>query len=468
MLGRRRRKERDPDEDDRDKTLEPDKPYSSALSKSATSVYLGGGSGSGTSATGASTTTKKERTPFRLHRNHSDRTTTNKYRSRPELSLLQGTASAAGSSRGTGAYDWDASSNASRIPSRYNNDHYDGGARSRNANNNAASNYGYYDGRDRDKENAYKSKYDPSTIYADLDNADGGASSSYNARDRERRRFMKYKRTGTTAIGNDRRYTTNFRDYDHDLLYGPSVSARAAAAAAVEATASRYGQRKNHGYQRSKTQMFFDTESDGTASLAATSTTRHRPIDLNNNSLLDVGSALLDDDEPKTEQQKEREARRKEIQGLIMKYAQTDDIYNRATEHDATTASAAAATTSTANKSSNNHNNSRDIHNIGGAASKYTHDLLSVNSAQHHQQRSMLPLSKTQSMSVMPSTSAYSSVSALRSRIPKTLSTFVSNINMMNNITYNNHILVIIIRLLLLLLPLLRYKQYIIIIILIC
>lgn len=376
VLGRRRRKEQEDEDDDRDKTLEPEKSYGNALSKSATSAYLGS-TGGASSAIGM----KKERTPFRLHRNHSDRAAANKYRSRPELSLLQG-SSAAGSSRAA-AYDWDTSS---RVPARY-NDYDGGGARQRTANNYGA---GHYEGRDRDKENSYKSKYEPSLLYADVNNND-----AYGGRDRERRRFMKYKRTGTTAIGGDRRYTTNFRDYDHDLLYGPTSSsiagASGAAASGGSSAAGRFAPRKTHAYQRSKTQIFLDSETTNAGSSTRT------PMDANNNSLLDVGGALLDDDEPKTEQQREREARRKEIQGLIMKYAQIDDIYNRATEHE-------AANKSTQNKSSN--------------AGKQTNDLLSVNSAH---QRSLLPLSKTQSVSVMPS----STTSSIRSRIPKTLSTFV-------------------------------------------
>lgn len=407
VLGRRRRKDRDDGDDDREKTLEPEKPYAKALSKSATSVYMGGGGGGVGAASAAGA--KKERTPFRLHRNHSDRTTSNKYRSRPELSLLQGSSSTVNSR--ANAYDWDTSS---RVPNRY-NDYETGVGAGGSA---TGTRQRHYEGRDRDKENLYKSKYEPSLLYADLNTND-----MYDDRDRQRRRFMKYKRTGTTAIGNDRRYTTNYRDYDHDLLYGPSTSSTAnagTAAAAGSANNSRFATRKAHGYQRSKTQMFLDSETNHVGAAART------PRDANNNSLLNVGSALFDNDEPKSEQQKEREARRKEIQGLIMKYAQIDDVYNRATERDTTVEAIAAVAAVTAASAANKSAQNKANNNFAG---KSTNDLLSIG-AGAAQQRSMLALSKTQSVSVMPAMSSTSS--SIRSRIPKTLSQFVRNITLIN------------------------------------
>lgn len=391
-MGRRRRKEREEANEDRDKTIEPDKPYAkaNAIAKSATSIYLGNDTSSR-----APMATRKERTPFRLHRNHSDRST-NKYRSRPELSLLQAPSTAAPSTASRAAYE-PVYDSYSRMPNRYN----DYGA---DSSRHRTRNYGCYEGRDRDKENSYKSKYEPGLMYADL-NHDG-----FSAKDRERRRFLKYKRTGTAAAG-DRRYTTNYRNLDDDIV-SPSTSTASGGsstsnAAISSSSGSRYGApRKSHAYQRSQTQMFFDSE----ASNPTASTLYRTPIDTNNNHLLEVAAALADDDdEPKSEQQREREARRKEIQGLIMKYAQIDDIYNRATEHD-------AATTANNNKSTNHINVNKST------------DYLSANnnSNAHHNvvshQSSLLPLSKTQSVSVMPSSST-------RSRIPKTLSTFVRTIS---------------------------------------
>lgn len=386
ILGRRRRQEREAEED-RDKTIEPEKPFGSALTKSATSAYLGNSR--------VPTTTKKERTPFRLHRNNSDRSTINTYRSRPELSLLQ-----TGSASARSVYDPAPSGRDrererdgyTRIPGRYNNDYTLDSPRLR------TRDYGYYESRDRDKENTFKSKYEPSLLYADYNNYD-----SFNTKDRERRRYMKYKRTGTTATG-DRRYTTHFRELDEDALspttsvagtsasggYGASAAsgpggANGGAGASGGTGASRYGNRRNNAYQRSQTQRFFDTESTGSsASLLRT------PMDANNNSLLDFD---LYDDETKSEQQKEREARRKEIQGLIMKYAQIDDVYNRATEHVANS------------NSTSNFNKSSDLLSSSSKALNVSH------------QQSLLPLSKTQSVSAMSSST--------RSRIPKTLSTFV-------------------------------------------
>lgn len=374
VLGRRRRKEQQ-EASDRDKTIEPEKPsYLNPLSRSATTIL--------TSSSGS--TPKKERTPYRLHRNYSDRNPTHvagSYKSRPELSLLHNNASNAVPK--SSYYEspilrhkdtvYDAY-NYNRVPTSRHNDYdplgYGSGT--------SGGAYGYYEGRD--KENTFKSKYEPSRLYAELNNTD-----SFVNRDRDRaKRFQKnYRRTATTG---DRRTGTSYFDYDDDLLSTPSTSS--AYSSTMTPSVSRYEPRKS--YQRSQTQKFFDSEN---ASVLRTLN------DANNNNIDYYG------DEIKTQAMKEREARRKEIQGLIAKYAQIDDVYNRAIDNEPV------------NRSSINNNSASVLD------SKPT-DLLSSSSAlglglsqAHATTASLLPLSKTQSVSSMSSIS--------RSRIPKTYSTFV-------------------------------------------
>lgn len=324
MLGRRRRnKEAKPEtvDEDRDKTLEPEKPLASLsnpLARSATTILTSGGS------------TKKERTPYRLHRNYSDRKPTasglstaayTSSRSRPELSLLHSSTSAAipksnhydtdadalYSDPYAGAYGYSGAYN-SRLPvstaSRYDYDHL--------GLSNGPSTSRYYDGRDRDKENTYKSKYDPSRLYAELNNnkndneADATAFNRGDERDRSKRFQKAYRRTAT-AHDTRPSASSTYRAYGDDA--GPMTS--------------RYAPRKSlgSGYQRSQTQKFFDSEK---------SSALRSLNDANNNYVDDDGGV----DEIKTEAMREREARRKEIQGLIAKYAQIDDVYHRAIDNE--------------------------------------------------------------------------------------------------------------------------------------
>lgn len=406
MLGRRRRKDVQPETtaDDRDKTIEPERPvtgFATPLTRSATTIL---------SSTGSAT--KKERTPYRLHRNYSDRkpttsgAATSAYassKSRPELSLLHSSTNAAIPKSSYydkpasdslydpygGAYGY-SSAYSSRLPasstSRHND--YDHLGLS-----NGPGTYGYYEGRD--KENTFKSKYEPSRLYAEL-NSNGVDTTFTRGDDRDRsKRFQKaYRRTATAH--DNRPMASSFRDYDDDDA--PATS--------------RYAPRKSlSAYQRSQTQKFFDSEKS--------SVLRSLHNDANNNNVDAYGAG----DEFKTEATKEREARRKEIQGLIAKYAQIDDVYNRAIDNEPANDSAAMPVTSAASSGSTVGHNSRgrlfeskatDIDNsVNGALGLG----LSAYGTTHQPHSSFLPLSKTQSVATMSSVN--------RSRIPKTFSTFV-------------------------------------------
>lgn len=423
-MGRRRRKDQ-PETDDRDKTLEPDKSnsFSNPLSRSATTVLSSAG--------------KKERTPYRLHRNYSDRKPTglssgasssayNSSRTRPELSVLHrdnGPSSSSalskpsyydppssrqkdslydlygayGSGKGTGsAYN---SAYSSRLPAnRYNDYDYLGA-------------YGYYDGRD--KENSYKSKYEPSRIYAELATNNNDASFG---RDRDRDRAKRFQKTyRRTATAHDLRPSTstntNYRD-----LYGDEENALADTTSSYT---SRYAPRKSSGYQRSQTQKFFDSEKSSVL----------RSLDDNNNDL------TMDsyDDELKTEAMKQREARRKEIQGLIAKYAQIDDVYNRALDNKPTSstttnqngdddlsdiiAAAAISTKGLRDSKANDYDLLTGGNGIVGASAYGNIDPYGLTRPSAHASASFLPLAKTQSASAMSSMN--------RSRIPKQYSSFV-------------------------------------------
>lgn len=414
MLGRRRRKDAQPEQtvDDRDKTLEPEKAslgLSNPLARSATTIL---------------SSTKKERTPYRTHRNYSDRKPTasgigssayTSTKSRPELSLLHSSASSAAIPKSSyyetpvsdslydpygGAYGYSSAYN-SRLPTstanRYNDyDHL--------GTSNGRGTYGYYDGRD--KENTFKSKYEPSRLYAELNN-NGGDTTFSRGGDRERpKRFQKaYRRTATA---HDTRPTaTSYLDYDDDVV------------ATTASSTSRYAPRKSLGaYQRSQTQQFFDSEKS--------SVLRSLHNDVNNNNVDAYGGGGGGGgDDIKTEAMKEREARRKEIQGLIAKYAQIDDVYNRAIDTEPT----------------NNNNNNHNSEIIAATPAKTAHNSsrsrlfeceatdiensvngalglgLSAYGTAHQPHSSFVPLAKTQSVATMSS--------VYRTRIPKTFSTFV-------------------------------------------
>lgn len=377
VLGRRRRKEQNETED-RDKTLEPDKMTFAPLQRSATTIL-------GTSGAVA----KKESTPYRLHRNYCDKNqplSTRSYKPRSDLNKLQHSATSALAIPKTNYYESPTIRHkdsvydiyGTRLPTskRYNEfDHL-------NLNTKAT----YYDGRE--KENTFKSKYEPSRLYAELNN-----NETYN-RDRNIPRYQK---------GYRRNATTNLSNYNEDLLNTPSTSSGYNDRNMM--SSSHFCPDRSLGYHRSQTQKFFDSEKSSV--------------------LRSLNDNKKNEDEPiKSEAVKEREARRKEIQGLIAKYAQIDDIFLRATDNDI-----ASDDKDSSRRSFNNENNTRTN---GSAMDGRTTDLVNDSAstslgltlgldpysyAQTSTKTSFLPLSKTQSVSSMSSTN--------RTRIPKTLSTFV-------------------------------------------
>lgn len=362
MASRRRQ-----EEDDREKTLEPDRPYMNPVTRSATTVLMGDK---------AYQAYQKERTPYKLSaRNRSkyaDTTATTSsslsaYKPSSELSLLN--ESATRNRARQSEYDpirrkdtlYDAyTKNANRYNNNNGNGAIDHSHRSRGVGReNADAAVG--------KEAFFKSKYDPDILYAEINNnsvssSDRPASPS-SLKDRERKRQIRsYKRTCTA---NDRRHTTAYKDLANDE---------------EKSTSSRYSQRKSSGYQRSQTQKFFDSEDQAISNVSRNDRTETRGFA--------EATPILS----------EREARRKEIQGLIMKYAQLDDVHSTKANEDQV------------------NNNSSGGGMYGGPLLQPSASSAALSVAQQ-QQLNLLPLSKTQSVAAM---------SSVRSRIPKTLSTFVS------------------------------------------
>lgn len=342
-LGRvaRRRQE----EDDREKTLEPERPYVNPISRSATTVMLGDK---------ALAAYQKERTPYKLARNRSKFDLETNFKPRSELSLLHDN----NRYKPKNEYDpirrkdtlYDAYSRNGRYNSNLNGSNFNHRSR-------PGMDHGYYDGGG--KENTFKSKYDPDMIYSEINNNYLDQFNGSSAlTDRERKRAIRsYKRTGTS---NDRRHTTNLKDLNDE----PDIP-----------STSRFTNRKS--YQRSQTQKFFDSEN-----LYASNNNHHS----DNGAIAEEASSVVPN-----EAMTEREARRKEIQGLIMKYAQLDDVFSKTSEDQA-------------------NNNVRKVDPFG---------LMPSTSSLAVPQKmggGFVPLSRTQTVAAM---------SSMRSRIPKALSTFV-------------------------------------------
>lgn len=363
--------------------------------------------------------------------NASTNPTTGNYRTRADLSSLQHSNTSAHVPSKSSYYE---SANArhkdsvydsyhSRVPtatSRYNDyDHY-------GLNSSGSSAYGYYNGRD--KENAYKSKYEPSRLYAEINN-----NSETFGREKNAPRYQKaYRRTATTNFNNN---------YDDGLVDASTSASATGYSGRNNLSSTRYGLRKSLGgaYQRSQTQKFFDSEK---------SSVLRSLNDTNNNNIDPYGSNGDADDSIKSEAMKEREARRKEIQSLIAKYAQIDDVYLRAIDAEPSAAKPTAPTAaitpsmartsiggdyteagcangSSSGSSGGLNGKSGDLmSNSGvgyGLSYGYTQQA-SVSSARS----SFMPLSKTQSVSSMSS--------ANRSRIPKTLPAFVRYSSIMSKL----------------------------------
>lgn len=292
-------------EDDRDKTLEPEKPAPptrNPLMKSATSILHRDNSAS-------LGLTSKERTPYRLstrNRNkYLDGISSDGYKPRSELVQLH-------ENNNTDYYaKIRADLEASRNYGRY--DHYYTDLMT-NKPKTSSSNSGYYEGRSG-KENVYKSKYDPDSLYAEINNNNNDSEDSGG---RSSRRPIKSYKSGDNSI--ERRYTTNYKLLPIDLTDNDN------------ATSSSASVRKSVGYRRSQTQKFFDTENLNSVSSRNVPSTSRTMID---------SSVSMDDDNPNRELT-ERETKRKEIQSLIMKYAQMDDPYSARTNDEPTTTTSVA------------------------------------------------------------------------------------------------------------------------------
>lgn len=354
--------------DEREKTLEPERPpYLNPVTRSATAVLMGDK---------AYQSYQKERTPYKLGSSHSrtkimDATASelsllsesNRHKSRDDEpirhkdTLYEAYNKSAVRFNGHGTAK--TSSSAVRNGVSCGADH---GHRSRGIGRECYHDGGEPSATTAGKENLFKSKYDPDILYAEINNNNEPKNTERKAAIRS------YKRTLTA---NDRRHTTAYKDLQDDA---PSSSA-----------SSRYQLRKS--YQRSQTQKFFDAED-----AAASSSSSYKP------SLSRTASSVYVD---KPAVLSEREASRKEIQGLIMKYAQLDDVYSKVNgELD--------------------YNNNNNGTGNGGAMYGGALQMSATSSAiafgqPQRQPNQLMPLSKTQSVASM----------SVRSRIPKTLSTFV-------------------------------------------
>lgn len=368
VLGRRRHKEQR-DHEDRDKTLEPDKMTFTPLARSATTILSSGA------------ITKKEASPYRLNRNYSDRKpslfSSSNYKPRSELNVVQHNSSSGFNFPKSNYYEPTTIKHkdsvydiyGTRVPnsSRFNN-YEQTGLNTRS---------GYYEGRD--KENTFKSKYEPSRLYAELNN------NETFVRDRNIPRYQKdYRRTATT----------NFNNYNDRLLDSPSTSTGYRGRNMI--SGNRFAPEKSVDYHKSQTRKFFDSEKSSI---------------LRN----------LNDEEPvKSQALKEREARRKEIQGLIAKYAQIDDIFLRAIDSDSAS-NEASNTSSSINNDNNISNTTRSNGSImdgtiyDPSLNNNVSTAVGYNPHITSRRTTYLPLSKTQSVSSITSTN--------RTRIP--LSTFV-------------------------------------------
>lgn len=271
-----RRKEKNREKDDRDKTLEPldGRGAINALAKSATSAIL--------------SNHQKEKTPFQLS-SHSGGTSTSKSGGKSkyetfdiDYSLGAGISSSGSSSNTSGSSSkrtelglLSENSGSARLKKEQEiNKYHDyfSSPYSKLKSNDS----GYYDGSRTGKENNYKSKYDQEV--------DTPGKSSRN------RPLKTYTRNDS---GNAGKKSTVINLFDIDV--GDDRGRKA------DRAHRNYGHRRRpiELLAKSKTQQFFESE--------------------------DAFSPVPD------EEATDRENKRKEIQGLIMKYAQLDDFYSKTT-----------------------------------------------------------------------------------------------------------------------------------------
>lgn len=269
-----RRKEKNREKDDRDKTLEPleGRGAISALAKSATSAIL--------------SSHQKERTPFQLSSHSSSSTSKSGGKSKYETydidySLGAGISGSSSSSNTSssnkrtelGLLSENNGSARLKKEQEINKYHdYFSSPYSKLKSNDS----GYYDGSRAGKENNYKSKYDQ--------DVDTPGKSSRN------RPLKTYTRNDS---GNSGKKNTVINLFDIDV--GEDRGRKA------DRAHRNYGHRRRpvEVLPKSKTQQFFESE--------------------------DAFSPVPD------EEATDRENKRKEIQGLIMKYAQLDDFYSKTT-----------------------------------------------------------------------------------------------------------------------------------------
>lgn len=263
---------------------------------------------------------------------------------------------------------------------------------------------GYYDAyRGYGKENVYKSKYDPDVLLSEMSSTNGNRRTSatqqqpYAAGSSTSRQIKPYKRTES---GDKRRTAINLYELLHDE--DPELDDR-------HQRRHQYMQRKSTGNQ---------------LRLEA-----HRSRDY-----LNSNEDLLDAEKT------ERENKRKEIQSLIMKYAQMDDFYGKSSMHE--------EEKEKERERDNNNNNSKI--DPWDTKSNYSPVMISKKSSN--------PLGKSQTMANVTSlhdTGSYSSwynsnynsngivpiktnvtPSASKSRMSKALSTFVRVFTLQTRFSY--------------------------------
>lgn len=475
---------RNRNEIDHDKTLEPDEDTRqiNPLSKSATTSVLK------KTTHNVNDSRKKERTPYRLTKNKAFKyfdsadsgytSSSNSNKTRSELTLLNEDYNSPRSRNHRNNYDPILSASTSNVASgsnnsnRYKDSIYDalsGPSTSRyNANNNdylyrPRNVLDYYSSAyDRSgKENTFKSRYDPDLLYTDLNN------DALNANSSRRRQLKSYRRNGENNDNN--RHQTNYRMLDYDLdepsSYVPGGGAYSRPA------------RRNAALQRSQTQNVdtnvhqFDDDDRSSADIAA------------------IVLALKEDNESAAKAFADRHAKRKErkeIKNIILKYAEQEDPEETTTttntdnnnnnNKDTAAATATASTSNRNNASDSGNSTNRKLNNlsklksppttnsiherVSGRSNHYPnynpnlydyynnnhhsnmnnsyhnqYPMLSSSSNKNHHNLSSylynnnnqyLPLSKnTESNNYMLSKSSTSSALYNRSRIPKTLLTFV-------------------------------------------
>lgn len=387
VASRRRQEELDALVASREKTLEPERPYLNPVTRSATTMLNGD----------PSTPYKKERTPYKLTRHRhkydaTDRVTrdlTTALNSR-ELQQPHHRANAS-TATSTSTTTPALSAAAAYDPIRRKDTLYDAYGASR-TDRTQRHNTDYYLRSRAEKENVQQQPHHhyhhQQQHYHDVDgnNNLGGAAADDGMSDRERERKRAIRSYKRTCTANDRRHTTVYKDLDAINALAPAAaddrpSTSSARFLARQSTAAQ-------AYQRSRTQQFFDAENQLSGAVSS-----------------------RDEDNPVLS---EREARRKEIQGLIAKYAQLDDAVQKRS-----TAAAAAAIERTPVASYGGVTaKSNGMYGAGGGGlgAAGMSPAMSVQPRAHE----LLALSKTQSMAnMMPSLGG----SGRSSRIPKALMT---------------------------------------------